>query len=80
MTREEHHDAHLLAAKSGADIRTVRRWLSGGSVSNVSRESFERWADELGIQRPAPATTATTSRSTSRPAEIADQSITAPSE
>lgn len=52
MTREEHHDAHLLAAKSGADIRTVRKWLAGESVSNVSRESFERWADELGIQPP----------------------------
>jgi hypothetical protein len=52
MTRDEHHDAHLLAAKSGADIRTVRKWLSGGSVSNVSRVSLERWAKELGIQPP----------------------------
>jgi hypothetical protein len=49
-----HHDKHLLAAKSGADIRTIQKWWDGLPIARGVKTSIELWAKKLSITRPEP--------------------------
>lgn len=47
-----HHDKHLLAAKSGADVRTVQKWWDRLPIARANEKAISMVAKELGISRP----------------------------
>lgn len=52
MMKLSHHDKHMLAAKSGADIRTVQKWWDGVPIARSLEASVGMAAEKLNIQRP----------------------------
>lgn len=47
-----HHDKHMLAAKSGADVRTVQKWWERQPVARSNETAITMAAKTLGIARP----------------------------
>lgn len=45
-------DAMRLAAESGCDPRTAKRWLAGEGVSTMSEKALRSVASKLGIDGP----------------------------
>jgi hypothetical protein len=43
-------DAIRLAAASGVDLKTVRRWAAGEPVRSTTAGHIQRGVDELGMQ------------------------------
>lgn len=47
-------DAHRLAAETGVDPRTAKRWLDGQRVYVATNNVLSKAAKELGIYRDGP--------------------------
>lgn len=47
-----HHDKHMLAAKSGADVRTVQKWWDRLPIARSHEKLISMAAEKLGISRP----------------------------
>jgi len=47
-------DKRRLHRETGADLRTIDRWVAGEDVREVSRYALEAGCDRLGIAQPDP--------------------------